>query len=185
MVAIAAAQRGASSVTGWDVCPRAVACAGVNAASADVTVDARRGNVASALVHGPYDVVTANPPYVPTPHDPGAPPAEFVTGAGGPAWAFNAGLDGRLVLNELCTAATGLLTAGGTMLIVQSEFASIDDTLAILRGAGLFAEVVARQRIPFGPVLTARAPWLRDTGRLAAGQRHETLAVIRADKPRP
>jgi hypothetical protein len=35
---------------------------------------------------------------------------------------------------------------------------------------GLTAQIVASQRIPFGPVLTARAQWLQDTGRMTLGQ---------------
>jgi release factor glutamine methyltransferase len=47
----------------------------------------------------------------------------------------------------------------------------------------LDAEVVASQWIPFGPVLSARAGWLQDTGRIDYGCRKEELVVIRADKP--
>jgi release factor glutamine methyltransferase len=32
-------------------------------------------------------------------------------------------------------------------------------------------------------VLTSRAEWLEETGRLEAGRREEELLVIRADKP--
>ena len=47
---------------------------------------------------------------------------------------------------------------------------------------GLTAQIVASQRIPFGPVLTARAEWLQDTRRMTLGQRRERLVVIRADR---
>jgi release factor glutamine methyltransferase len=43
--------------------------------------------------------------------------------------------------------------------------------------------VVASHRVPFGPVLTARAGWLENTGRSRRGCREEELVVIRADKP--
>ena len=52
-----------------------------------------------------------------------------------------------------------------------------------LSAAGLDAEVVAWQWIPFGPVLTSRAWWLEETDRLDPGRREEELLVIRADKP--
>ena len=68
--------------------------------------------------------------------------------------------DGRLVLDQLSAPAPGLLTDGGTVLFVQSEFAGIRQSVNALRSVGLSADVVARQRIPFGPVLTARARWL-------------------------
>jgi release factor glutamine methyltransferase len=67
--------------------------------------------------------------------------------------------------------------------VVQSEFAEPRSTLAALASAGLDAEVVAYQWIPFGPVLTSRAEWLEETGRLEPGRREEELVVIRAEKP--
>jgi release factor glutamine methyltransferase len=45
----------------------------------------------------------------------------------------------------------------------------------------LKASVFGRQRVPFGPVLMARAQWLERTGRLKRGARMEELVVIRAD----
>jgi release factor glutamine methyltransferase len=69
------------------------------------------------------------------------------------------------------------------MLLVQSEFAGVRQTLAGLASSGLDAEVIAWQWIPFGPVLSSRARWLEDTGRLEPGRRDEELLVIRADKP--
>jgi release factor glutamine methyltransferase len=75
-----------------------------------------------------------------------------------------------------------LLADGGSFLVVQSEFAEPRKTLAALAGCGLDAEIVAWQWIPFGPVLTARAQWLEDTGRLEPGRREEELVVIRADR---
>jgi len=66
--------------------------------------------------------------------------------------------------------------------MVQSAFADAKRSLGILRTAGMEAAVVASQRIPFGPVLAARAAWLEATGRIPRGCREETLIVIRADK---
>jgi release factor glutamine methyltransferase len=99
----------------------------------------------------------------------------------GPAWAWNAGQDGRAVLDPLCELAPHLLADGGTMLLVQSEFSGVAPSIMILRSSGLAAEVVARQWIPFGPVLTARAGWLESSGRPPTGRRDEQLVVIRAD----
>jgi release factor glutamine methyltransferase len=96
--------------------------------------------------------------------------------------AWDAGYDGRLVLDPLCTSANELLARGGTLLLVQSEFAGPRETLAELASTGLDAEVVAWEWIPFGPVLSSRAQWLEETGRLEPGRREEELLVIRADK---
>lgn len=181
VVAIAAAELGAASVTAFDICPRAVRCSRANARAAGMDLDVRIGTWARALRHAPFNVVVSNPPYVPA-----GPLAhtELIPSEVGPAWAWNAGDDGRQVLDPLCESASDLLAVGGTMLLVQSEFAGVDQSLASLRTTGLNAEVVLTQLIPFGPVLSARAQWLESTGRLPVGRREETLVVIRADKQR-
>lgn len=112
--------------------------------------------------------MVCNPPYVP--HDPGLDTAA-VPATIGPARAWNAGHDGRLVLDPLCEAVSDLLAEGSSLLLVQSEFAEPRRTLAALSSAGLDAEVIARQWIPFGPVLTSRASWLENTDRLDPGRR--------------
>ncbi|ORB18603.1 methylase, partial [Mycolicibacterium moriokaense] len=91
--------------------------------------------------------------------------------------------DRRLVLDPLCASIPQLLAPGGTFLVVHSEFAVPRQTLAALAEAGLDAEIVAYQWIPFGPVLTSRAAWLEETGRLEPGRREEELVVIRAERP--
>jgi release factor glutamine methyltransferase len=178
-VAIAAAQLGARNVRAFDICPHAIECATSNAAQAGVHVDARVGMWVDAFVAGPYDVVVSNPPYVPTGPDADQ---ESIPLEVGPATAWNAGLDGREVLNPLCDNAPELLTAGGTILIVQSELADTEQSLRRLRSGGLRAEVVLSQLIPFGPVLKARASWMESIGMLPVGRREEEIVVIRADK---
>jgi release factor glutamine methyltransferase len=69
------------------------------------------------------------------------------------------------------------------MLLVQSALSGVEKSVNSLRSTGLDAEVVASQRVPFGPVLSARAGWLEATGRIQKGCRTEELVVIRADKP--
>ncbi len=179
VVAIALAAAGAT-VSAFDISPRAVACARANAAAAGVRVEVRHGSVPDALADGPYDLVVSNPPYVPTPPHTAH---ERIPAGAGPAWAWNAGRDGRLVLDPICRAAPALLARGGSLMLVQSEFCGIDQTLNALRAAGMTASIVASQSISFGPVLTARARWLERIGKLAPGCRQETLVVIRADKP--
>jgi release factor glutamine methyltransferase len=180
IVAIAAAELGAASVTAFDICPRAVRCSRGNAVHAGVDVDVREGSWTGALDCAPFEVIVSNPPYVPTPP---ADDTELIPGAAGPAWAWNGGADGRMVLDPLCESASDLLVDGGSMLLVQSSFSGVQRSLDSLRLAGLHAEVIASQWIPFGPVLSARAAWLEDTGRIQYGCRNEELVVIRADKP--
>jgi release factor glutamine methyltransferase len=178
-VAIAAAEMGCASVTAFDICPHAVRCSRDNAVDAGVDVDVREGSWTGAFDCAPFDVVVSNPPYVPTPpiDDTG-----LIAPGAGPSWSFNAGPDGRLVLDPLCESATNLLCHGGSLLLVQSAFAGVQQSLDGLRSTGLDARVVASQWVPFGPVLSARARWLENTGRLRRGCREEELVVIRAEK---
>lgn len=178
VAAIAAAELGAETVTAFDICPRAVRCSRDNARSAGVEVTIWQGPWSGALRCAPFDLVVANPPYVPSPRDGGPIPE-----AGGPEWAWNGGTDGRIVLDPLCWSAAALLRSGGVMLLVQSALANVAHSLGALWESGLSAEIVAVRHVPFGPVLSAHARWLERTGRLPSGCRVEQLVVIRAEKP--
>lgn len=178
VVAVHAAAYGAASVTAFDICPKAVRCARVNALANGVTVDVHLGSWTRAAEFGLFDLIVCNPPYVPhNPEDKDVLPRSV-----GPAQAWDAGGDGRLVLDPLCANVAELLAEGGSLLLVQSEFAEPRQTLASLTAAGLHVDIVGRQRIPFGPVMTSRARWLEKAGRLESGRREEELVVIRADK---
>jgi release factor glutamine methyltransferase len=179
-VAIAAAEMGCASVTAFDVCPHAVRCSRGNAVLAGVEVDVREGPWTGALECAPFDVVVANPPYVPTP--PGE-DCKLIRSSDGPSWAWNAGPDGRMVLDPLCTSASNLLREGGSLLLVHSAIAGVQQSLDCLRSVGMRANVIVTKWIPFGPVMSARAAWLEEVGRLPRGRREEQLVVIRADKP--
>jgi release factor glutamine methyltransferase len=180
VVAIAAARLGAAVVTAFDICPHAVRRSRCNAVQSGVDVDVREGSWTRARDGAPFEIVVSNPPYVPTPPDGETEP---IPSTAGPLCAFNAGADGRLVLDPLCRSASGMLSDGGCMLLVQSELAGVQRSLDSLRISGIDAEVVASQLVPFGPVLSARASWLETTGRIPVGCREEELVVIRADKP--
>lgn len=179
VVAIAAADQGAAEVSAYDISPRAVRFARQQVVAAGARVDVHLGSWARAAESGPYDLVVCNPPYVP--RDPNAAQPEVPSHIG-PAQAWDAGYDGRMVLDPLCASMRSLLADGGTMLLVQSEFAEPRKTLAALASSGLDAEILAWEWIPFGPVLSSRAQWLEETGRLEPGRREEELVVIRADK---
>ncbi|KAA1248912.1 methyltransferase [Mycobacterium simiae] len=178
-VAIAAAELGCASVTAFDICPHAVRSSRINAVDAGVDVDVRQGSWIRAFDCAPFDVIVSNPPYVPTPP---VDDTELISPAAGPSWAWNAGPEGRLVLDPLCRSAAKLLRRNGTVLLVQSALAGVQRSLDTLRSTGLDADVVASQWIPFGPVLSARAAWLEEAGRISRGCREEEIVVIRADK---
>jgi release factor glutamine methyltransferase len=179
VVALAAAAQGAASVIAFEMSSPAVDFARANAAAAGLDVRVHRGSWSRAAEFEPFDVVTCNPPYVP--FDEHAEDCVIPVDAG-PGTAWNAGPDGRALLDPLCDRAATLLSDGGTILIVQSEFANVDRTVAALRSAGLATNVVAEQWIPFGSVLNARARWLERTGLLEVGRREERLAVVRGEK---
>ena len=180
VVAIAAAEFGAASVTAFDICPQAVRCSRGNAQHAGVDVDVHKGSFSGALDYAPFDVIVSNPPYVPTPP---AGDTEVIPITAGPVWAWNAGVDGRLMLDPFCASAYNLLSDGGSLLLVQSTLSDVEKSVSALRATGLDAEVIASQLVPFGPVLSARAGWLEATGMVQKGCRTEELVVIRADKP--
>ncbi|MFF1595080.1 methyltransferase, partial [Streptomyces sp. NPDC058286] len=118
-----------------------------------------------------YDIVVSNPPYVPSPSS--------RLPRCGRARAWDAGPDGRALLDRICDTAPGRLKPGGVLLLVQSALSGTEATLERLTGEGLHAEVVDRARISFGPVLRSRAPWLRRRG-LMGEENREEVVVIRA-----
>ncbi|MFF0413229.1 HemK2/MTQ2 family protein methyltransferase [Kitasatospora sp. NPDC004745] len=170
-VALAAARRGAR-VTAVDVSTRAVATAWCNTRLHHRRVRLHRGDLLAPVAGQRFDLVTANPPYVP------AGPGRDGPGRGA-ALAWDAGPYGRLVLDRICRTAPRVLTRGGVLLLVQSTLADVPATLAVLRAAGLRADVAARRWQPFGPVMTARAGLFEHLGLISPGEREEELVVVR------
>jgi release factor glutamine methyltransferase len=173
-LAVGAARRGCR-VTAVDVSRRAVCAARLNALRAGVPVRVRRGNLFAPVRGESFDLILANPPYVPAP-DGGSPPR-------GAARAWDAGGDGRLVLDRICREAPALLRPGGVLLLVQSALSGPELTVGQLRTAGAKAAVIRRRRIAFGPVVRGRERWLRERGLLSGGEDKEELVVIRAELP--
>ncbi|WP_301647798.1 HemK2/MTQ2 family protein methyltransferase [Streptomyces arenae] len=172
-LALAAARRGAA-VTAVDVSRRAVWTARLNAWLTRLPVRIRRGNLFDPVQGQTYDLILANPPYVPAPN--------ARRGPRGRSRAWDAGHDGRLLLDRICRDAPLLLRSGGVLLLVQSALSDTERSLQFLREAGLKAAVVRRRRIAFGPVLRSREGWLRRRGLLAASDEREELVVIRAER---
>jgi len=177
-LALLAARMGAT-VTATDVSWRAVLTAKANAFRHGRHIRVRHGDLAGPLSDGSrFDLVVTNPPYVPAPA--ARPPSR------GAARAWDAGHDGRLVLDRVLAHAPRLLRPGGVLLMVHSTMCGVDVSLDILAAAGMTAEVTQRALTPYGPVLTGRLPWLRATG-LASGchggeRPIEELAVVRAER---
>ncbi|MEV5319589.1 HemK2/MTQ2 family protein methyltransferase [Streptomyces sp. NPDC052687] len=173
-LALEAARRGAE-VTAVDVSWRAVCAVWVNARRSRLPVRVRRGDLFAPVRGQRFDLILANPPYVPAPDGRGVPR--------GRARNWDGGHDGRLVVDRICREAPRLLRPGGVLLMVHSALNDPDRTLAQLRAAGLKAAVTRRSRIAFGPVLSARAEWLRHRGLLGPSEEKEELVVVRAELP--
>jgi release factor glutamine methyltransferase len=176
-LAVAAALAGAGRVTAIDVSRRAVLAARLNARLNGVSLRALRGDLFDPLGGEQLDLIVSNPPYVPALAD--------ATPARGPSRAWDAGRDGRLLLNRICTQASHHLAPGGRLLVVHSHVCDTQLTLDQLTAAGLDADVVASRVGPLGPLLTQRAEWLQRDGRLQPGIREEELVVVRAQRPGP
>ncbi|MFF0160875.1 HemK2/MTQ2 family protein methyltransferase [Streptomyces sp. NPDC005263] len=173
-LAIEAARRGAR-VTAVDVSRRAVYTARLNARVAGVPIRVRRGNLFAPVRGRSFDLILTNPPYVPSPT--GLRPPR------GRARAWDAGHDGRVVLDRICQEAPTLLRPRGVLLMVHSGLSDPARTLDHLRTAGLKASVIRRSRISFGPVLRGREKWLRGRGLLSPADEQEELVVVRAELP--
>lgn len=173
-VALTAARLGVGEVTAVDVSRRAVAAAWLNARCRGLKVQVHRGDLLGPVAGRRFDVITANPPYVPSAVD--------LLPTRGAARCWDAGIDGRAVLDRICTEAPTALTAGGLLMMVFSSLCGEGQTLDRLGEAGLDASVVARSRQPFGPVLSARAAMLESRGLIGPGQRWEELVVVRGQK---
>jgi release factor glutamine methyltransferase len=172
-LALRAAQLG-GSVTAVDVARRAVATARLNALLHHRRITVRRSDLTSELCGHSYDLVLCNPPYVPAPAA-GVP-------AKGASRAWDAGPDGRAVVNRVCDAVPGMLRRGGVLLMVHSGFCDPGVTLRRLARTGLEASVTARACIPLGPVLLSRMNWLRERELLHTDDGYEELVVIRAER---
>ncbi|WP_308251108.1 HemK2/MTQ2 family protein methyltransferase [Streptomyces anulatus] len=172
-LALHAARLGAR-VTAVDISRRAVASARLNTALARLPVTVRRGDLLRALPGRTFDAVVSNPPYVPAP-GPSVPRY-------GPGRSWDAGPDGREILDRICEDAFAALRPGGLLLLVQSGLSCPEETVGRLSAAGLDVSVTDRVTIPFGPVTRRRAAWLRDRGLLRDRLEREELVVIRGRK---
>jgi release factor glutamine methyltransferase len=170
-LAVEAARLGAR-VTAVDISWRALVATWCNALLNGQVVRVRHGDLTAAVPGKRFDLVVANPPYVPAPPAAGPPR--------GPARAWDAGADGRLLIDRICTAAPAVLRPAGRLLMVHSHLSGVEVTLARFRAGGLRAEVVDRTWLPFGCVLRSRLGWLSERG-LVADRTTEELVVIRAE----
>lgn len=126
VLAVVAALRGARA-TAVDISRAAVVSSRLNARLHGCRIRALRGDLDAPVARERFDLVTVNPPYVPS-EDAEAP-------ARGARRSWDAGSDGRLLLDRVCVRAPGLLTSSGVLLLVQSSLSGVAATLdALARG---------------------------------------------------
>jgi release factor glutamine methyltransferase len=173
-LALAAARAGAASVTAVDLSLRSVATAWLNSRLHRVPCTVRRGDLFGPVAGRHFDLILANPPYVPA--------ATNILPRHRISRCWDGGLDGRAVLDRVCTEGPALLAPDGMMLLVHSAVCDEDITLKRFADAGLHVEVLTRCTVPFGPVMRARTTMLQARGVVQLGQQDDTLVVIGAHR---
>jgi release factor glutamine methyltransferase len=175
LLALTGALRGVRDVTAVDVSWRSVLTVRLNARLNGVRVRALHGSLFGPVASEQFDVITSNPPYVPAETD--------VLPRSGPERAWDAGLDGRAVLDQLLAEAPAHLRPGGRLLVTHSSLLGLERTERALAAAGLDVDVPVRRRGPLGPLMSARVEHLERQGLLRPGQRDEEVYVIRGRRP--
>jgi release factor glutamine methyltransferase len=175
MLAVQAALLGANA-TAVDVMRRALVSAHLNARLNGVRVRTVRGSLFDGLAGERFDTIVSNPPYVPKPGDDELP-------GRGPRRAWDAGGDGRALLDPLCEQVAAHLKPGGSVLLVHSSVCDVDRTLEQLSDDGLQADVVMRHRGPLGPLLRERVEDLWASGALPPGAMEEDVVIVRGRRP--
>jgi release factor glutamine methyltransferase len=173
-LALSAHGLGAPDVTAVDITARAVRNTRLNALLNRASVRVLRGDLFGPVADERFDVVMSNPPYVPAPPD-----TEPTRGSE----AWDAGPDGRMVLDRFCAQAAGMLNPGGVVLLVQSSLADADRSAEMLAHKGLDVTEIGRHDGPLGPIAAAREAFLRETACLPAdGEAVESLVVLRGER---
>jgi release factor glutamine methyltransferase len=171
-LAVAAARAGAGSVTAVDLSLRSVVATWLNSRLHGVPVSVHRGDLFAPVAGRRFGLVLANPPYVPAPTE--------VLPRYRKSRCWDAGPDGRALLDRICARVTDVLAPGGDVLLVHSAVCDTALTLEALARAGLVAQVLARATVPFGPVMRRRAALLEARGMIRPGQSFEELVVVGA-----
>jgi release factor glutamine methyltransferase len=133
IVVALAKQRPDATVFAVDVSPDALAVARANAARHGVAITFLEGDLDTPLrAHAPYDLVTANLPYVRTGDIAGLAPEVRAE----PTLALDGGADGLDLVRRLVAAAPALLVPGGA-LVLEIGAGQAEETARLCEAAGL------------------------------------------------
>jgi release factor glutamine methyltransferase len=154
LLAVVAARRGHRTVA-TDLVPECCDCARGNARLNDVAdrLEVRQGNLFAPVAGEAFDLVVANLPQMPTPADYRWDDAQ--------ARVDNGGVDGWATLGPLIDAAPAHLRPGGRLVFPLFAFLGLQRATQRLRGAGLAAELLAREAQPFPRIARERLAHLR------------------------
>jgi release factor glutamine methyltransferase len=153
LLAILAASAGAR-VVATDISPLALACARKNADAHSVSdlIDFRLGNLFEPVDVDRFDLVIFNPPYLPVRDD---------EAIGAPIdLAWEAGPEGRAIIDPFLEGFSSHLVEDGRALFVQSSLSNIKKTLFALRTLDFKVDVVSR-KLPFEELFLIRAAKLK------------------------
>ncbi|MFJ5811159.1 HemK2/MTQ2 family protein methyltransferase [Streptomyces sp. NPDC093093] len=173
-LALHAASRGAT-VTAVDVSAMAVATARMNAWLHRLPLRVLHGDFAARTAGRNFDLVLTNPPYVPAPGT--------RLPSRGPRRAWDAGPDGRMIIDRICARLPTLLRPGGVLLMVHSGLCGAEKTVAHLADTGFNADIAVTASVPWGPVLRSRRAWLEGQGLVPEAEEREELVLVRAQQP--
>ena len=163
----------AREVVSVDINPFAVANARYNARMNGIlNMDVREADLYQAVPDECFDLIIANPPYVPTPPD----------------WkeqdiievSWNAGPYGRNLIDRILEELPQHLAPQGRFLMVQSSLADIPQTMKRLQELNMQAEIVASRWLELGPVSHSRYQWLEQEA-IMLNPESELLVVIKAE----
>jgi release factor glutamine methyltransferase len=166
-LALSAARAG-GRVTAVDLSWRAVLSVRYNARRHGLPVEVRRGDLFAPVSGQRFDLVLANPPYVPLPLGARRTPA---------ALAWDGGADGRVLLDRLCRGVPPVLAPGGTVAIVHSSLANLERTEALLADGGLTVRRLREHVGPLGPLAREHRAHLESLG-VVGPDGAERMAVI-------
>jgi release factor glutamine methyltransferase len=167
ILGLTAARLGARA-TAVDLSRRAVLNARLNARLNRLSLTVLLGDLFAPVDGRRCDLIVCNPPHIP------APPGDAPRGA---ARAWDAGPDGRAILDRICDRAAAHLRSRGRILLVHSSLTDPAQSERRLAAAGLVTRIVAEHEGELGPVARERLGYLRSIG-AAGGSEAERMVVV-------
>ncbi len=138
-------------VVAIDLNPKAVRCARTNARLNCVSdkMSFLAGDLFQPItVAELFDLIVFNAPYLPSENK----EQESWTGM-----AWDGGPDGRKVIDRFLKSALQHLKMNGRMLLVQSTFSDVSETLEKLEKLGLRGQVIAEKKVAFETIVVIEA----------------------------